>query len=240
LVSCDESSLVYVVPPDFADAGVVARDDAGFLAAPAGPREAGAPLALPVGLASLSQQVSPGVTESSSRVGLALPTARRRGAGGLDAGLSGACLSRACLGRRASAVASSVKGRVGGRVGGQRGERSRADPTKIGHKWTILIRRVGDAPMGDESGDVLPIAPGRGRAGDDEPFLWVTIPSARLRELCRRPRWIGLPNRQLFGKRWAKGGTRVAKSTLKTQWCGNRKIGKRSSALCQTAKDPPF
>ena len=53
--------------------------------------------------------------------------------------------------------------------------------------------------MGDESGDVLPIAPGRGRAGDDEPFLWVTIPSARLRELCRRPRWIGLPNRQLFG-----------------------------------------
>jgi hypothetical protein len=199
LVSCDESSLVYVVPPDFADAGVVARDDAGFLAAPAGPREAGAPLALPVGLASLSQQVSPGVTESSSRVGLALPTARRRGAGGLDAGLSGACLSRACLGRRASAVASSVKGRVGGRVGGQRGERSRADPTKIGHKWTILIRRVGDAPMGDESGDVLPIAPGRGRAGDDEPFLWVTIPSARLRELCRRPRWVGLPNRQLFG-----------------------------------------
>ena len=138
MVSCDESSLVYVVPPDFADAGVVARDDAGFLAAPAGPREAGAPLALPVGLASLSQQVSPGVTESSSRVGLALPTARRRGAGGLDAGLSGACLSRACLGRRASAVASSVKGRVGGRVGGQRGERSRADPTKIGHKWTIL------------------------------------------------------------------------------------------------------
>ena len=53
--------------------------------------------------------------------------------------------------------------------------------------------------MGDESGDVLPIAPGRGRAGDDEPFLWVTIPSARLRELCRRPRWVGLPNRQLFG-----------------------------------------
>lgn len=90
-------------------------------------------------------------------------------------------------------------GQRGGRVGGQRGERSRADPTKIGHKWTILIRRVGDAPMGDESGDVLPIAPGRGRAGDDEPFLWVTIPSARLRELCRRPRWIGLPNRQLFG-----------------------------------------
>ena len=86
--------------------------------------------------------------------------------------------------------------------------------------------------MGDESGDVLPIAPGRGRAGDDEPFLWVTIPSARLRELCRRPRWIGLPNRQLFGNaeceqndERAFGGTRVAK---------------RSSALCQTVKDPPF
>ena len=260
MVSCDESSLVYVVPPDFADAGVVARDDAGFLAAPAGPREAGAPLALPVGLASLSQQVSPGVTESSSRVGLALPTARRRGAGGLDAGLSGACLSRACLGRRASAVASSVKGRSEGRSCGR--SEGRTIPGGSHQNWAQMDdshageRRVGDAPMGDESGDVLPIAPGRGRAGDDEPFLWVTIPSARLRELCRRPRWIGLPNRQLFGNAECEQMMKMMSEHLvgrgwqnrhlllhfrtENAWCGNRKIGKRSSALCQTAKDPPF
>ena len=110
--------------------------------------------------------------------------------------------------------------------------------------------------MGDESGDVLPIAPGRGRAGDDEPFLWVTIPSARLRELCRRPRWIGLPNRQLFGNAECEQMMKMMSEHLvgrgwqnrhlllhfrtENAWCGNRKIGKRSSALCQTAKDPPF
>ena len=111
-VSCEEEPSEYVdtaLPPDLADAGVVARDNAGFLAEPAGPRIPGAPLALPVGLASLSQQVSPCRLESS-RVGLAFPTARRRGAGGFDAGLSGV-FERACLARRASSVASSgVKG----------------------------------------------------------------------------------------------------------------------------------
>ena len=131
-VSCEEEpSLVdTVLPLDLADAGVVARDNAGFLAEPAGPRIPGAPRALPVGLASLSQQVSPGRLESS-RVGLAFPTARRRGAGGFDAGLSGV-FERACLVRRASSVASSgVKGGDG--QGGRRGDR--LDP--IGHNYLV-------------------------------------------------------------------------------------------------------
>ena len=134
-VSCEEEpSLVdTVLPLDLADAGVVARDNAGFLAEPAGPRIPGAPRALPVGLASLSQQVSPGRLESS-RVGLAFPTARRRGAGGFDAGLSGV-FERACLVRRASSVASSgVKG--GGRSGGETGR-------SAGSNWAQLFGRSG-------------------------------------------------------------------------------------------------
>ena len=145
-VSCEEEpSLVdTVLPLDLADAGVVARDNAGFLAEPAGPRIPGAPRALPVGLASLSQQVSPGRLESS-RVGLAFPTARRRGAGGFDAGLSGV-FERACLVRRASSVASSgVKGGDG--QGGRRGDR--LDPIQLGTIiWSERVLTTGCPPMG--------------------------------------------------------------------------------------------
>ena len=131
-----------VLPLDLADAGVVARDNAGFLAEPAGPRIPGAPRALPVGLASLSQQVSPGRLESS-RVGLAFPTARRRGAGGFDAGLSGV-FERACLVRRASSVASS--GVKGGRSGGETGRSAGSILGTI--IWSERVLTTGCPPMG--------------------------------------------------------------------------------------------